>query len=216
MTLNLAADSIPWTEQGGFWVGLAGLLVALGSMTFGALSVRWAKRSALAAEASSVSSDRSADAAKASAESAEKVAHAELSRDHEMYRPPMPGRAGFIHVPNERTHEDNLFYEFTPPRGYRVEGNSVSDAGNNESRSPLSMSPILQGGRPVRVYVGELNGGPLPKALEFRLWPPVLGDPGESWTCRCGKDLDSSGGPHWELSVPVPQDANYAIRDSLG
>ena len=181
-------------------------------LSAGALAVSWVfgLRSAKASE-------KSARYAEKSAKSAAEVAHAELTRDHEMFQPRGPANPGFIHVPNERTNEDDLFFEFTPRHGFRMAGDSVSKAGNTESRSPLALSPIAEAGKPVRIFVGSLNGRQqLPEQLHLRFWPTVAGDPGDSWTCPCGRNTDPSGTPHWEWNEPVPQDANYSIRDSLG
>jgi len=58
---------------------------------------------------------------------------------------------------------------------------------------PLDRAVARRGaGTPVRLFVGELTGSdgpPLPKALRLQFWPPAEGDPGEPWSCPCGRPL---------------------------
>lgn len=176
-----------------------------------ALGVTWwnarsDSRSAVAAEAAAISSDRAADAAKDAAESAARMARAEDERDHEMCRPRDPD-AKFEYGPSGRGDDyKNLFFTFTPPRGYRIAGRT--SFGPDKGRGSLSIvpSPVIEAGQPVRMFVDELSqekSEPLVKMLELEFWPAIDGDPGEAWTCRCHRNIDPQGGPHWVWNVPV-------------
>lgn len=162
---------------------------------------------------------RSAKAAERSSEDARRVARAEVNRDHEMYRP-LQGTATFEKVHNERTSKENLFLVFTPGRTYRLAGDAIFDAGpGREARMPLDLSGgPARGGTPVRLFVGELTGSDaaLPKALRLQFWPPAEGDPGETWSCPCGRPLDPSGELHWEWRIELPNDIDHDIMESLG
>ncbi|MGW4943441.1 hypothetical protein ACWEOZ_17855 [Actinoplanes sp. NPDC004185] len=158
------------------------------------------KRSAVAAEQALVAAEKAADASAASARSAAQVAKAELERDHESYRP--RGVREFVLVRNERTGRDNVFFDFTPDRSYRLMGDGMHEHGG---RVPLSSNPgpILQAGHRTRLYVGELEGTPLPKSLSLRFWPPASTDPGEPWECPCDRPVSEGEDPHWVWNVPV-------------
>jgi hypothetical protein len=163
---------------------------------------------------------RSARAAEQSSVDARRVASAEVNRDHEMYRP-LQSTATFEKVHDQRTGKENLFLVFTPGRTYRIAGDAITDAGSGrEARMPLDLgNGLARAGTPVRLFIGELTGGkgiPLPKALRLRFWPPAEGDPGESWSCQCGRPLHPSGALHWEWRIELPNDIDYDIMESLG
>lgn len=163
---------------------------------------------------------RSARAAEQSAKDASRVARAEVNRDHEMYRP-LQGGATFDRALNERTGKENLFLIFTPDRTYRIGGEALFDAGlGHEALTPLDVGTgLAKAGAGVRLFVGELSGGrgaSLPKALRLRFWPPAEGDPGEPWSCQCGRPLYPSGSMHWEWRIDIPRDMDYDIISSFG
>jgi hypothetical protein len=187
-------------------ISLAALCVAL-------WNAKSDNRAAVAAEDAAVSSRTSSDAATvsaaaaiASADSAEKVARAELLRDHEAHRPD-DATAHFERVRNDRTGREGLWFVFTAPRGYRMKAYGIHNSG---STIPLSVNPglVVQAGRQVRVYTGELTGTPLPDRISMEFWPPEPMDGGELWTCGCGKPAGSEDPAHWiwNRDVAVPPD----------
>ena len=162
---------------------------------------------------------RSARAAESSAAEAKKVAQVELDRDHETYRPPQPSDPRFEMSTNPLTGDHNLFFTFTPPRSYRIQGDSLEEG----SHSPLSMGGMLHpAGQEVRVFVQTIR--PVRETasvekLHLRFWPPADVDQGvEHWTCRCGRPIASDGPAHWEwlVTVETPEDPDYDIRESVG
>jgi hypothetical protein len=186
-------------------------LAALVVVAYSALVV--ARRNANAADTSAIeagraadASNRSADASEASAghaassaQSARQVARIEADRQHETYRPIMANGKAFQESRNPRTKELDRFFQFSLPRTFRVEG----DALIGRSRTPLSISPLVEAGS-VKVFVDTRNH-PTVERLHLRFWPMADGDPGEHWTCPCGRPLDSGGPPHWEWYVEVPE-----------
>lgn len=150
---------------------------------------------------------RSARAAEHSSEDARRVASAEVNRDHEMYRP-LEKSATFERTRDERASKDVLFLRFTPGRTYRIAGDALFDAGSSrEARLPLDMgNGLARAGTPVRLFIGEIASSPaLPKALRLQFWPPAEGDPGEPWSCPCGRPTDPSGAMHWEWRIELPK-----------
>ncbi|WP_146164348.1 hypothetical protein [Pseudosporangium ferrugineum] len=166
------------------------------------------RRNAVAAEDSAVSARLAAEAAKESARHSEKssesaavVAHAETQRDHRALRPEPPLQESMLRRKhNSRTHVSGRFLVFTPQRTFRVAG----DALIGESRRPLSLGPVIEGGREVEVYLDEGARGPQVEAVNLRFWPALAGDPGEEWACQCGRNTDPSGSPHWEWAITIP------------
>lgn len=146
--------------------------------------------------------------------SAQKVARAELGRDHEMYRPNDPHRPfGAFHwergrpsySPGGEVEGHALFFTFTPPPGYRYGGHTTSRTGGN---GPLNSTPslVLEAGSPVKIYVETVPANVFEsqvKALNLRFWPPVEDDRGEPWTCPCGSNVDPEGDAHWIINVDV-------------
>jgi type II secretory pathway pseudopilin PulG len=166
-------------------------------ISLGALAVSWllGLRSARAAE-------KSEQHAKASAHAAERVARAEVDRDHEMYKPAQIGPESFVVEQNPRTNEEDLFCIFTPTRSYRISGESM----NGSSPMALSMPLFNPAGVQVKVFIDVLN--PIrdmssKTELRLRFWPPADVDDRDLWTCRCERPLGSHEAPHWEMTVPV-------------
>jgi hypothetical protein len=192
MTTALIADGPAWTDRGAFWIALAAAILSVV-----ALAVSWilGLRSARAAE-------KSERHAQASAQAAERVARAEVDRDHDMYKPVQIGPESFVIERNPRSGEENLFCVFTPTRSYRITGESVE--GN--SHMPLSVPLFNPAGVQVRMFIDVLQ--PIrdissKTELRLRFWPPAEVDNRDLWTCRCDRPLGSHEGAHWEMTVPV-------------
>lgn len=163
------------------------------------------KRSAVASESSAVSSDRSADAAKDSADharraadAAERVAAVESARDHEMYRPKPPDMATAVSH-DKFSDRGGRFLTFTVDRTYRVAGDII----RGEGRSTLGLSPVIEAGKEVRVFLDDKAGRA--DSVNIRFWPAAPGDPGETWSCPCGGPTEQNGPVHWEWNLPVPK-----------
>lgn len=191
-------------------LAVAGFFLALG-----ALIVSWVygHKSAGTSKDSATSLKVSADAAERSAVDAHRVADAELGRDHREQKPEFFNETWPTEF-SETLQHNGLFYEFTLPRNYRMYGDSIT----GPSRSALSVPLIVSAGIPVRVFVGHMDGEQLPEMLNLRFFPPDPIDPGEKWSCPCGRaqtgDHESTG--HWEWNVPVDTSKSYRIEDSLG
>ena len=80
------------------------------------------------------------------------------TQQHEAYRPLQPCEPEFVAEPHPRTGKDSLFFVFTPTRSYRIAGDALHDVRGQGSRSPLSLSPVVEAGMPVRIFVGEMTG----------------------------------------------------------
>ncbi|WP_146017459.1 hypothetical protein [Verrucosispora sp. ts21] len=229
--ITLSAPS--WTDTGGFWIALAALvasIAALGvsiwsaysghqSAIAGRESAMHAGTSAKAAEAAADSSNVAARAAEKSADADGKVARLELDRDHEAYRPVMPGPDGFqvvresLNTVPELEKNHRLVYEFTPARTYRVVGEAVYRSGSPNPMT-LSMPLLCRAGVPVRIVFEDLV---MEKQrsdfsmLRFKFWPPAEVDLVEHWTCRCERPLESDGAPHWEATIAVGRPQGWPI-----
>jgi hypothetical protein len=167
------------------------------------------RRNVVAAEESAVSARFSAEAAKDSAKHAEKsaesagvVAQAEVGRDHRELRPLPPEKGSAIRRrDNARTGNRNRFLVFRPERTYRVAG----DALIGDSRRPLSVGPLIEGGKEVEIFLDEGLGSVQVDAVNIRFWPSIPGDPGEDSHCQCGRNTDPSGQAHWEWTIEIPK-----------
>jgi hypothetical protein len=146
---------------------------------------------------------RSAKAAESSAEDARQVRKAEHEREHRDYAPKLEGMK-FVWETNSRGGACQ-FLTFRLPRTYRVFGDLISDTG---SRTPVGGAGgnVFEAGVPQHLSIGD-DVGKQPEAVELRFFPPVAGDPGETWSCPCDRDAvpdrhDKAG--HWVLREPVP------------
>lgn len=154
---------------------------------------------------------RSANAAKASAEDAQKVRKAELEREHRDYGPVLKDME-FVWKRNSRTDESLQFLTYRLPKTYRVYGDIINE---NGSRTPMheGLGGPLEAGAVQRHHVGY--AGHQPKAVELRFFPPVDGDPGESWSCPCDRpaiaDAEGKGG-HWVIREEVPPLTSAKMR----
>jgi hypothetical protein len=163
-------------------------------------------RSAVAAESSAVATDRSADAAKdsarhasRSADAAERVAHAEASRDHEMYRPQPPDMKTALAFDGQKPAEQSLSDLHRWPH---ISGGGDIIRGN--SRSPLGLSPAIGAGEKVRVWIDD-KATPA-DSVNIRFWPSLPEDLGEKWECPCSGPTEPDGpAVHWEWNLPVPK-----------
>jgi hypothetical protein len=151
---------------------------------------------------------RNADAAKVSADEASRVSKAEREREHRDYAPTLEGLK-FEWETNPRTKQGNQFMTFTLPRTYRIHGDLISDSpGTNDSRTPLGNGTggPFEAGTTNRIYVSD-DVGKQPKAVELRFFPPVEGDPGESWSCPCDRPTAANAPNqtgHWVTRLEVP------------
>jgi hypothetical protein len=184
----------------------AALAVAIAAAAIARRNANAADDSAVSARISAEAAKESAGHAKSSAVSAAVVARTELERNHEMYRPAQPAEPHFQIEVNERTQHENLVFEFTPARTYRVSGDALNADGNG--RTPLSVNLLVRAGEKVRINFDELR--PVRqdttfKALHLRFWPPSEVDDVEQWTCPCNRPVASHEAAHWEWSVPVVQ-----------
>jgi hypothetical protein len=167
-------------------------------VSIGALAVSW------------LYGARSANSARESADDARKVRKAELEREHRDY-PPVLGDLEFVWETNPRTNKPNQFMTFRLSRTYRVFGDAVND---NDSRSPLGngMGGAFESGTIHRIFVSDdINP---PKAVELRFFPPVDGDPGETWSCPCDRDAvpDVQKKGHWVVQEVVPPQPEVMVR----
>lgn len=189
-------------------MALAALIVSILALVVAGVTARYNKQNADAADKSSLAADRSADAAKesaehakSSAESAAAVARTEAEREHRDLRPTEPDiTASLTTATNPRGGHEDRFLEFVLPRTYRISGDAITGG----SRSPLSFSPVAEGGKTIKVQLDK-SVGPRVDAVHIRFWPPVPGDPGERWHCPCDRDATEGGDPHWSWYIEVPE-----------
>lgn len=164
-------------------------------------------RSAAAAEDSAVTSRQaaehareSAEHAKASADAAERMVQAEVERDHRDLRPLEPDvESATVYAVNPQSKTKDRFFEFVPPRTYRVAGDMLK----GEGRSRIGLPLVVEAGKPVRFYLDRPGEVPV-EAVHIRFWPPVDVDPGERWRCECNRPQVEGGEVHWEWFIKLP------------
>jgi hypothetical protein len=212
----------PWTDTGAFWIALAAALLSAGALAVsiwsaisGTRSARYANTSAEAAKRSADSADTSAKAAEKSAEADGKVAQVELDRDHETYRPAPLGGEFYREPSHAHPGRERIVFEFTLPRAYRA-GGTLLYQGTGQGYLGLDPGPIIQAGHVNRIEVGH-TGMNIPKIVRLHFWPPAADDPGETWTCRCGRAPIQDGNiAHWVWNVLVPERLdNLPIRRTV-
>jgi hypothetical protein len=201
MILLVAAEAAGDAPSVTDWLTAA---VAVAALVASTLALWYNHRSAKAAEVSAQVAQDSAAAAKTSADAAERVAQAELDRDHEMYRPGDP-EPRFVWE-DSSLHKDrlNLFFEYTPVRGYRAAGKP--SFGPGKGHGSMSVPQVFPAGETQRIYVDDVAKSKPDlqvKMLELEFWPAQEGDPGELWICRCGRGTHPDGEAHWVWNVPV-------------
>ena len=182
------------------------LAVAAFMVSMLALWVAWwngnsARRSANAAEGSQHASDRALDAAKDSAEAARQVATAEVGRDHESYRPDL-SQGKFAHPRNRSVRP--FEYSFVPSRRYRMR---VFAGNTGEAMWDLTGDNVrtLRSGETVTIEAAEPEAEEHPDSLLLQFWPPAPTAGEEVWTRSCGRPVEPSEHPHWDMRVEVPR-----------
>lgn len=74
------------------------------------------------------------------------------------------------------------------------------------------MGGAFESGTIHRIFVSDdINP---PKAVELRFFPPVDGDPGETWSCPCDRDAvpDVPKKGHWVVQEVVPPQPEVMVR----
>jgi hypothetical protein len=169
-----------------------------------------------AARGSERNSKKSAEAATESAATAKESLRRQGEQEHDRLAPMRPGvltvkrKAG-----SGRYGTWVVTVSFN--RDYRVEairrGHLLGMAEAPTSRANLG--PVVHGGReyefeiePALPDVEGLNTA----EVEFRVWPPIDGDPVSVWSCPCERPSDPAGPPHWAFTEPVERKRIRADR----
>ncbi len=135
------------------------------------------------------------------------MATAELGRDHEAYRPDLS--QGKFAYPRNRTARP-FEYSFVPSRRYRMR---VFAGNSGEAMRSLTGGNIriLRSGETVTIETAPPGAEAHPDYLLLQFWPPAPATGEEVWTCSCGRPVEPSEQPHWDIRVKVPRKRSKVV-----
>ena len=192
------------TDQATLLTAIAALLVAIAAAYFAYQQWQAGRANARASEGSRQAADRAADAACESAEAAQRVARADLERDHRTNIPAPNGN--FLFEKDRGGLGRWLVYEFQLSHEYDMTAQVVGL--NGQPVSDRHVSPTNDPGV-HRVFLErwpDEDAEPWPyRQLVIRFWPPaaVSGRPAP-WSCECGRELSlGKGSGHWDWRINI-------------
>lgn len=196
-------------------LAIIAILVSLGALGVAFWQGCSSRRSADTAEEALKTAQEAAAHAKASADAAERVAQAEVGRDHEMYKPKVNGGCELESTGWGNPDRDALVYLFTLDRDYEVMAWVKRDDG---ARAEARVRKPDREDRDWKILLDEVPRGQREtrwERLEVRFWPPqAVAGRAVPWTCRCEGELvpgDRAG--HWEWDFRIDPQIRPRSRD---